>query len=62
MNRALAPLLPLDVQIVQDSKENVLERLPELLADEELSANVVSALITAFNEGQALVNAIHDAK
>lgn len=25
VNRALAPLLPLDVQIVQDSKENVLE-------------------------------------
>lgn len=56
---ALLPLLPLEIEARADSTDSVLRRLPELLANEELSRNLIQAVVDAHVAQEPLVDALH---
>lgn len=56
---ALLPLLPLEEQMEESPTDAVLNRLPHLLQDKELSEDVIETVINAFLKQEPLIETLH---
>jgi hypothetical protein len=59
VRQVLLPLLPLQVETINEVGESVLNMLPKLLSKRGLSAEAVEAVITAFLEQKPIVENLH---
>ena len=62
VNTALLPLLPITDFLGQGSDENVLAMIPDLLQSSEISKNKIQTVVSAFEQHESLVEALHNFK
>ena len=55
----LATLLPLDVEMGIAQPSSVLERLPDIVADKDVSKYIVEDVVAAYTDGRPVMEAIH---
>jgi hypothetical protein len=57
---ALLPLLPLDLQPPSAARAGLLDVLPDLMADDEVSREIVEGLVAAFMDNTSIVERLHE--
>jgi hypothetical protein len=59
VQRALLPLLPIEIETVAGEDRSALDMLPELLAEEGIEQRAAELLLEAFAERSSLTEALH---
>jgi hypothetical protein len=59
LRSALLPLLPLSVEPDRAAEEGLLDRLPALLASRQIDQEVTAAVVSAFQQNESIVDALH---